>query len=82
MRTILLGGLWVGMVFLPMPGPSALHAQPSAREASITFFMNSTDGDFGALYLLSGGARHSLAIGAEDETIIIDTKRPLAGHSR
>ena len=75
MRAILLGGFLLGMVFLPMPGPSALRAQPSAREASIKFFMNSTDGDFGALYLLSGGARHSLAIGAEDETIIIDTKR-------
>ena len=74
-RAILLGGLLLGMVFLPMPGPSALQAQPSAREASIKFFMNSTDGDFGALYLLSGGARHSLAIGAEDETIIVDTKR-------
>lgn len=74
-RAILLGGLLLGMVLLPMPGRSALQAQPSAREASIKFFMNSTDGDFGALYLLSGGTRHSLAIGAEDETIIIDTKR-------
>ena len=63
------------LVLVVLMGPAAASAQSPGHEATMQFFMNSTDGQFGSLYLLSGGARHSLAIGAEDETIIIDTKR-------
>ena len=72
-KMVLLALTWMG--FFLLAGSTQAEAQPTTNTATIKFFMNSTDGDFGSLYLLSGGARHSLAIGAEDETIIIDTKR-------
>ncbi len=45
------------------------------RTVKINFFANIVDGDFGSLYLMSGGDCHALVIGAEDETLVIDTKR-------
>lgn len=54
---------------------AGVDARQAPRTVKINFFANMVDGDFGSLYLMSNGDCHSLVIGAEDETLVIDTKR-------